>query len=277
MPGTRQGMTRSSEGIPPASRPAIMGWVLFDWAAQPFFTLVTTFVYAPYFASAIASDPTEGQALWGYAKAAAGLAIAVFSPVLGAIADAAGRRKPWIAAFGALLVIGSWGLWFGAPGEGVALVLACFALASIGAEFATVFNNAMMHTLVPRTRLGRLSGTGWAAGYVGGLLSLVLVLGFLAANPQTGKTLIGITPLFGFDAAAREGDRAVLVRWHLCGRYVRLGDDRDRRVRHPTHDCRNDRSVRWREARRPRRPEACDPRQLGDPRRCRRRHPADRS
>jgi UMF1 family MFS transporter len=201
-------MTRSSEATKPASRPAIMGWVMFDWAAQPFFTLVTTFVYAPYFASAIASDPTEGQALWGYAKAAAGLAIAVFSPVLGAIADAAGRRKPWIAAFGALLVIGSWGLWFGAPGEGVALVLACFALASIGAEFATVFNNAMMHTLVPRARLGRLSGTGWAAGYVGGLLSLVLVLGFLAANPQTGKTLIGITPLFGFDAAAREGDRA---------------------------------------------------------------------
>jgi UMF1 family MFS transporter len=192
----------------PASRAAIAGWVLFDWAAQPFFTLVTTFVYAPYFASAIASDPTEGQALWGYAKAAAGLCIAVFSPVLGAIADAAGRRKPWIAAFGALLVVGSWMLWFGKPGEGVMLVLVCFALASIGAEFATVFNNAMMPTLVPRERLGRLSGTGWATGYVGGLLSLVLVLGFLAATPQSGKTLIGLTPLFGLDAATREGDRA---------------------------------------------------------------------
>jgi MFS transporter, UMF1 family len=181
---------------------------LFDWAAQPFFTLVTTFVFAPYFASAIAADPVEGQALWGYAKAAAGLVIAVFSPVLGAIADASGRRKPWIAAFGVLLVIGSSMLWLGKPGEGVMLVLVCFALASIGAEFATVFNNAMMHTLVARDRLGRLSGTGWAAGYLGGLLSLVLVLGFLAANPQTGKTLIGITPLFGLDAAAREGDRA---------------------------------------------------------------------
>ena len=192
----------------PASRLAITGWLLFDWAAQPFFTLVTTFVYAPYFASAIASDPVEGQALWGYAKAAAGLVIAVFAPVLGAVADAAGRRKPWIAAFGALLVIGSWALWFGKPGEGAMLVLVAFALASIGAEFATVFNNAMMQTLVPRARLGRLSGTGWATGYVGGLLSLVLVLGFLAATPQTGRTLIGVTPLFGLDAAAREGDRA---------------------------------------------------------------------
>ena len=208
MLGTKPGMTRRSEHVPPASRRAIVGWVLFDWAAQPFFTLVTTFIYAPYFASVIVTDPVEGQALWGYAKAAAGLAIAVFSPVLGAIADASGRRKPWIAAFGALLVIGSSMLWFGKPGEGAMLALICFALASIGAEFATVFNNAMMHTLVPRERLGRLSGTGWATGYVGGLLSLVLVLGFLAADPQTGKTLIGVTPLFGLDAGAREGDRA---------------------------------------------------------------------
>ncbi|HKA71908.1 MAG TPA: MFS transporter, partial [Xanthobacteraceae bacterium] len=55
-----------------ASRRAIVGWVLFDWATQPFFTLVTTFVYAPYFAASVVSDPVEGQALWGYAKGAAG-------------------------------------------------------------------------------------------------------------------------------------------------------------------------------------------------------------
>ncbi len=82
-------------------------------------------------------------------------------------------------------------------------------LGVIGVEFAAVFNNAMMPSLVPPDRIGRLSGTGWATGYVGGLLSLVIVLGFLAGNPQTGKTLLGITPLFGLDPALREGDRAV--------------------------------------------------------------------
>ena len=81
---------------------ALTGWVLFDWAAQPFFTLIITFVYAPYFASAIASDPVQGQALWGFATAAAGFTVAALSPVLGSIADASGRRKPWIAAFGVL-------------------------------------------------------------------------------------------------------------------------------------------------------------------------------
>ena len=79
-------------GTPPSFR-ALAGWVLFDWAAQPFFTLVTTFVFAPYFAARIAATTVEGQALWGYATAAAGLTIALLSPVLGAIADAAGRAQ----------------------------------------------------------------------------------------------------------------------------------------------------------------------------------------
>ena len=88
------------------SRLAVFGWVLFEWATQPYFTLVTTFVYAPFFAAAVAPDPAEGQALWGFATSAAGLMIAVLAPLLGAVADAAGRRKPWIAAFGVLIVAG---------------------------------------------------------------------------------------------------------------------------------------------------------------------------
>ena len=65
----------------------------------------------------------------------------------------------------------------------------------------------MMPTLVPPDRIGRLSGTGWATGYVGGILSLILVLGFLAASPETGRTLFGFTPLFGLDPVTHQGDR----------------------------------------------------------------------
>ena len=131
------------------------------------------------------------------------------SPVLGAIADASGRRKPWIAAFGALLVIGSCLMWFGKPGDPSVIppLLLAYAIATIGVEFATVFNNAMMPTLVPPDKIGRLSGTGWATGYVGGILSLILVLGFLAADPGTGRTLFGFTPLFGLDPVTHQGDR----------------------------------------------------------------------
>ncbi len=190
-------------------RSAVISWIFFDWAAQPYFTLITTFVFAPYFATHVAADPASGQSLWGFATAAAGLLIALMSPVLGAIADASGRRKPWIAAFGALLVIGSCLMWFGRPGDPSVILplLLAYAIATIGAEFATVFNNAMMPTLVPPDKIGRLSGTGWATGYVGGILSLILVLGFLAADPETGRTLLGFKPLFGLDPVTHQGDR----------------------------------------------------------------------
>src|SRR5258705_8812527 len=190
-------------------RAAVVSWIFFDWAAQPYFTLITTFIFAPYFTSFVAPDPASGQALWGFATAAAGLVIALLSPVLGAIADASGRRKPWIAGFGALLVIGSCLMWFGKPGDASVIppLLLAYAIATIGVEFATVFNNAMMPSLVPPDRIGRLSGTGWATGYVGGILSLILVLGFLAADPGTGRTLFGLVPLFGLDPVTHQGDR----------------------------------------------------------------------
>ncbi|KYK46860.1 MFS transporter [Bradyrhizobium liaoningense] len=201
-------MAAAQRTYPP--RAAVVGWIFFDWAAQPYFTLITTFVFAPYFATSVAQNPATGQSLWGFAMAAAGLAIALLSPVLGAIADAAGRRKPWIAGFGAVLVVASCTLWIGKPGDYaiIPLLLTSVALASVGAEFATLFNNAMMPTLVPPERIGRLSGTGWATGYVGGIVSLIIVLGFLAANPETGRTLLGFTPLFGLDPATHQGDRA---------------------------------------------------------------------
>src|SRR6202047_1430085 len=118
-------------------RAAVISWIFFDWAAQPYFTLITTFVFAPYFATSIAPDAATGQSLWGFAMAAAGLAIALMSPVLGAIADASGRRKPWIAGFGALLVVASCALWIGKPGDPAIIppLLTAVALASVGAEF----------------------------------------------------------------------------------------------------------------------------------------------
>lgn len=207
-PTPQESPDRSAD-TPALPRRAVVGWILFDPACQPYFTLITTFIFAPYFASAVAATPAQGQSLWGFATGAAGLVIAVLSPLLGAVADAAGRRKPWIAVFGLMLMAGAAGLWFAAPGapERIPLVLAAFAIGTIGVEFATVFNNAIMPRLVPPERLGRLSGTGWAAGYFGGLVSLALMLCFFATSPDTGRTLIGLAPAFGLDAAQREGDR----------------------------------------------------------------------
>ncbi len=93
------------------------------------------------------------------------------------------------------------------------LVLIAFGLAIIGAELATVFTNAMMVSLVSGKRLGTLSGFGWATGYVGGLISLALVAGLLVADPNTGKTLLGLAahrPARSGDARGRSSGRTVL-------------------------------------------------------------------
>ena len=183
--------------------------MLFDWAQQPFHTLIITFVFAPYFAAVVAPDAARGQELWGLATGIGGLMIALSSPLLGAIADATGPRKPWVFAFSAIGVLSCAALWFAVPGmTDLTFMLIAIALAVFGMEFAAVFNNAMMPDLVPRSELGRLSGSAWGLGYVGGLVSLVLVLGFMSAPPESGLTLAGVKPVFGLDPATHEGDRA---------------------------------------------------------------------
>lgn len=212
-------MTANSQTTTLTSKKGIWGWMLFDWAAQPFHTLIITFVFAPYFASYVASDGVTGQALWGQAAGIGGLLIAILAPILGAIADNTGRRKPWIAVFSILAILGSFMLWFALPNSSnISMILIAFVIALIGIEFATVFTNSMMPDLVSREELGKLSGTGWALGYIGGLIALILVLGFMSADPETGKTMLGLKPIFGLDAASNAGDRAVgplTALWYL--------------------------------------------------------------
>ena len=81
------------------SKKGMWGWALYDWANSPYTTIIITFVFGTYFAKGIVGDEVRGQELWGYAASIAGLIIAIGSPLLGAIADAGGPRKPWLAVF----------------------------------------------------------------------------------------------------------------------------------------------------------------------------------
>ena len=197
---------------------SLLGWYAFDWASQPFHTLLITFIFAPYLKELLGSG-SSAQTVWGLAVGAAGLIIALASPWLGAVADRAGGRMGFVAGFSVLYVLGAWGLWWSAPsGFSLPWLMASFVIGMIGVEFTTLFTNSMLPDLATKERVGRASGTGWALGYVGGLIALVFVLVALADNAATGKTLIGISPLFGLDAAAREGVRAVgpfTALWYL--------------------------------------------------------------
>jgi len=181
--------------------------MLFDWAAQPFFTVVLTFIFGPYFVSRLAQDLVSGQAAWGYTVTLSGIIIALLAPVLGSVADACGSRKPWIGAFALVKILALLLLWRAAPGSALWLPMICVVCATVAAECSIVFNDSMMPRLVPAAQLGRISNQAWALGYIGGLVALFAVLLLLAANPQTGKTLLGIPALFGLDPAQGEDAR----------------------------------------------------------------------
>ena len=191
-----------------ATQRGVWGWMFFDWAAQPFFTVVTTFIFGPYVVSRMASDPAMGQAAWGYGIAAAGFIIAILSPVLGSIADQTGPRKPWIGFFAAIKIVSLCLLWFAAPGSNLFLVVALFSLASIAAEFSTVFNDSMMPRLVSKAEIGKISNIAWGLGYLGGMIVLIFVVAFMAGSPETGKTIIGADPILGLDPRLGEDARA---------------------------------------------------------------------
>ena len=173
-----------------ASKLGQFSWALFDWANQPFFTVVTTFIFAPYFANVMVGNAVEGQAAWAFTQSTSGILIALMSPFLGAMADAGGRRKPYIFAFQLLLGVGCAALWWAYPGRPdlIGPISAAVVLATVGAEMSIVFNNAQLPHIVRPERMGWLSGFGWGLGYCGGLIALFMVL---AVND---RPLLGLDP-----------------------------------------------------------------------------------
>lgn len=159
-----------------ASRGQLLAWAFYDWANASFVTLIQTFVFANYFTRQIAVSKEAGQTQWALAIGGAGVAVALTGPLFGAIADQSGRRKPWIATLTAIAVASAAGMWFVEPDSPAWSALVLVAVGTFGVEGANIFYNAMLPALARRDQVGRWSGWGWALGYLGGLLCLVIAL-----------------------------------------------------------------------------------------------------
>jgi len=184
----------------PSSRLGIAAWCLYDWANSAFPTVIITFVFAAYFTKGVAPDEVTGTALWGQAIGWSALFVAVISPIVGAIADHTGPRKPWLFVATLACVVLSSALWVVAPEADMMIWgLLLVACANIAFETGMVFYNAMLPDMVCDARIGRVSGWGWGTGYLGGLICLALVLVLFV---QTD------TPLFGLDKQSAEHLRA---------------------------------------------------------------------
>ncbi len=204
-----------------SKRKRIWGWYFFDWASQPYNTLLLTFIFGPYFTATVTANlvadgmaneaaRAQAQAYWGWGLAAAGILIAVLAPVLGAIADNSGRKLPWIWLFSLMYFVGSGALWWTAPQDfSVIWALFFFGTGLIGMEFATIFTNSYLPQLDDDpAELGRLSGSGWAFGYVGGVLALAVMLALFQATAN-GTTMAGLSPLLGLDPETKADTRVV--------------------------------------------------------------------
>ncbi|MAP32726.1 MAG: MFS transporter, partial [Marinobacter sp.] len=194
----------------PENKRALWSWALYDWANSAFFTIILTFVFAQYFSVSVIQDEVAGTRAWGNIVGIAGVVIAILAPILGAIADQSGRRKPWLISFTLLCVVSSAMLWTVTPDQSQFWTAALWVgLGTLGAEFAFIFYNSMLPDLARPERTGRWSGWAWGLGYVGGIASLVVALyGFIEADGT----------LFNLDRDAAEHVRATFVLvavWYL--------------------------------------------------------------
>src|ERR1700723_316042 len=104
-------------GAAPVDRKTLLGrwsWALFDGARIPDNVLVQIFVFSAYFSTVVISDPVRGQEVWSYTSAVGAILVAIGAPILGAIAEAGGRRKPWLVGCIAIGLPCMASLWFGA-------------------------------------------------------------------------------------------------------------------------------------------------------------------
>lgn len=160
------------------NRKAIFAWAMYDFANSAFTTLVISFIYSAFFVSKIAENEITGTSIWSNGISISAVLIAVCSPIFGAIADRGGYRKRMLLIWTSLSILATAMLYTVLPGEPIKAIT-WFIIANVAFEMGIVFNNAFLPDIAPADRIGRISGYGWAVGYVGGLLALFIALGFV--------------------------------------------------------------------------------------------------
>jgi UMF1 family MFS transporter len=178
----------------------IFSWLLFDFANTSFSVMMVTFAFPLYFKNIICEGEPKGDALWGMSVSISMLLVALISPVLGAQADYSGRRKRFLFAFTMISVLATALLSFSGPGM-VLFAAALFILANIGFEGGLVFYDAWLSEITSPRSIGRVSGYGFAMGYLGAFAILLINLpllskGIVPANIPNLKLSFLIVALF---------------------------------------------------------------------------------
>jgi MFS-type transporter involved in bile tolerance (Atg22 family) len=187
-----------------------VSWATYEGARNPYVLLVTIYLFAPYFTTTVVGDPVRGQQIWAAISSWGAFATALAAPFLGAIADVGGRRKPWIGAYTAIMVVAMLLMWRATPHASLSLILLTGLLvivANFAFEFSNVFLSAMLPTIAPANRIGPLSGLGLSLGNAAGIVLMIFMLIAFALPGKVHWPFVPSHPLFGIDQAANEPDR----------------------------------------------------------------------
>jgi UMF1 family MFS transporter len=189
-----------------------LSWAVFEGGRDTYVILVMALAFMPYFVTTVVGDPVRGQALAaGYAKFS-GLAVALTAPILGAMVDRLGPRKPWLAASGLAAAVLTSCLWIARPGADDAtihLVLTMTTVLGVLIAYTDVFHNSMMPYAAAPAEQARASGLALSLGNLFGLVMIVFMLWGFSLPGVANLPFLPSAPLFGLDRA--EGDHVRIV------------------------------------------------------------------
>ncbi|WP_022870965.1 MFS transporter [Yaniella halotolerans] len=169
---------------PRVKRSHVAAWAMWDWGSAAFNAVMITFVFGTYLASDAFGADDRGTSWLAAGNAVAGVIIALTAPVIGQRADRDGRRSLWLGVNTALVILTTAACFFVEPEESFLLLgVILLSAGNVFFEFAEVQYNAMMVKISTPSTIGRISGLGWGAGYLGGIFLLLLVyVGFIGGD-----------------------------------------------------------------------------------------------
>lgn len=197
------------------ARPAWL-WALFQGGRDPYIMLVTIYVFVPYLVTSVIADPVHGQELVAGGAKYAGWIVAFTAPLLGAVVDRIGPRKPWLAGTVALMIPLMIALWWAKPagtgagtGLGIGTIIAVLAALSVLFAYTETLHNALLVPAAGLRNAGAASGLGLAFGNAVSVLMLAFVLWAFALPGKVAWVLVPAKPLFGLNVIAHQQDRIV--------------------------------------------------------------------
>ena len=174
-----------TDSAPPVRKREIFGWAMYDFANSSYVTVVISVIYSSFFTEHIVP---AGSALrdtyWSIAMVASTLLALVLSPLVGAICDFGGHKKRYLAASTIACALTTMALWTVEPGQ-IAWAIVLLTLSNCAFMVGEAFCASFLPELANRENMGVVSGLGWALGYFGGLVSLVLVQALITADPTS--------------------------------------------------------------------------------------------